>query len=166
MAAWLPCIVRRFRIHWQRKELWTKRFQFNSLQPSDTKWWYRSGLTSAQVMACYLMVPCHYQNHCIGLHFVNDDTHPSGHISCPIWPEPVLIFFTSMGQKPQTQLIQKIEQCQLTNSMLNYLENKYKHHIDGLVQERRMIWKWHCDTSCLIQAQANMGTTKIGSSCR
>ena len=36
----------------------------NSLWPSDTIWWQRSGSTLAQVMACCLMTPSHYLNQC------------------------------------------------------------------------------------------------------
>ena len=36
----------------------------NSLWPSDTIWWYSSGSTLAQVMACCLMAPSHYLNQC------------------------------------------------------------------------------------------------------
>ena len=36
---------------------------FNSLWPSDTKWWQRSGSTLAQVMACCHTAPSHYLNH-------------------------------------------------------------------------------------------------------
>ena len=38
--------------------------QFNSLRPSDAIWRHRSGSTLAQVMACRLMAPSHYLNHC------------------------------------------------------------------------------------------------------
>ena len=34
----------------------------NSLWPSDTMWWHRSGTTLAQVMACCLMAPSRYLN--------------------------------------------------------------------------------------------------------
>ena len=37
---------------------------FNSLWPSDTMWWHRSGSTLVQVMACYLTAPSHYLNQC------------------------------------------------------------------------------------------------------
>ena len=37
---------------------------YNSLGPSDTIWWYRSGSTLAQVMACCLTAPSHYLNQC------------------------------------------------------------------------------------------------------
>ena len=37
---------------------------FNSLWPSETIWWYRSGSTLAQVMACCLTAPSHYLNQC------------------------------------------------------------------------------------------------------
>ena len=37
---------------------------FNSLWPSDTIWWKRSGSTLAQVMACCLAAPSHYLNQC------------------------------------------------------------------------------------------------------
>ena len=36
----------------------------NSLWPSGTVWWHRSGSTLAQVMACCLTAPSHYQNQC------------------------------------------------------------------------------------------------------
>ena len=36
----------------------------NSLWPSDTIWWQRSGSTLAQVMACCLSAPSHYLNQC------------------------------------------------------------------------------------------------------
>ena len=36
----------------------------NSLWPSDTIWWHKSGSTLAQVMACCLMAPSHYLNQC------------------------------------------------------------------------------------------------------
>ena len=36
----------------------------NSLGPSDTIWWQRSGSTLAQVMACCLTAPSHYLNQC------------------------------------------------------------------------------------------------------
>ena len=36
----------------------------NSLGPSDTIWWRRSGSTLAQVMACCLTAPSHYLNQC------------------------------------------------------------------------------------------------------
>ena len=35
---------------------------FNSLWPSDAIWWQKSQSTLAQVMACCLMAPSHYQN--------------------------------------------------------------------------------------------------------
>ena len=38
--------------------------KINSLWPSDTIWWNRSGSTRAQVMACCLMAPSHYLNQC------------------------------------------------------------------------------------------------------
>ena len=34
------------------------------LRPSDAIWWYKSGSTMAQVMACCLTAPGHYLNHC------------------------------------------------------------------------------------------------------
>ena len=37
---------------------------FNSLLSSNAIWWHRSGSTLAQVMACCLMAPSHYLNHC------------------------------------------------------------------------------------------------------
>ena len=37
---------------------------FNSLWPSDAKWWHRSGWTLVQVMACCLMAPSNYLNQC------------------------------------------------------------------------------------------------------
>ena len=36
----------------------------NSLWPSDTMCWHRSGSALAQVMACCLMAPSHYLNQC------------------------------------------------------------------------------------------------------
>ena len=36
----------------------------NSLWPSDTLWWQRSGSTLGQVMACCLTAPSHYLNQC------------------------------------------------------------------------------------------------------
>ena len=36
----------------------------NSLWLSDIIWWHRSRSTLAQVMACCLMAPCPYLNHC------------------------------------------------------------------------------------------------------
>ena len=36
----------------------------NSLWPSDTIWWHRSGSTLAQVLACCLTAPSHYLNQC------------------------------------------------------------------------------------------------------
>ena len=39
-------------------------FQLNSLWPSDTIWWQRSGSTLAQVIACCLTAPSHYLNQC------------------------------------------------------------------------------------------------------
>ena len=36
----------------------------NSMWPSDTMWWQRSGSTLAQVMACCLTVPSHYLYQC------------------------------------------------------------------------------------------------------
>ena len=38
--------------------------ELNSLWPSDTIWWHRSGLALAQVMACCLIAPSHYLNQC------------------------------------------------------------------------------------------------------
>ena len=37
---------------------------FNSLRSSDTIWQHRTGSTLAQVMACCLTAPRHYQNQC------------------------------------------------------------------------------------------------------
>ena len=37
---------------------------FNSLWPSDTIWWHRSGSTLAQVMACCHQAPSHYLIQC------------------------------------------------------------------------------------------------------
>ena len=39
-------------------------FFINSLRPSDTIWWHRSGSTLVQVMACCLTAPSHYLNQC------------------------------------------------------------------------------------------------------
>ena len=36
----------------------------NSVWPSDTIWWYRSGSTLSLVMACCLTTPSHYLNQC------------------------------------------------------------------------------------------------------
>ena len=36
----------------------------NSVAPSDTTWWHRSGSTLVQVMACCLMTPNQYLTHC------------------------------------------------------------------------------------------------------
>ena len=36
----------------------------NSLWPSDTTWWLRSGSTLVQAMACCLMAASHYMNWC------------------------------------------------------------------------------------------------------
>ena len=36
----------------------------NSWWPTDIIWWHRSGSTLAQVMACFLTAPSHYQNFC------------------------------------------------------------------------------------------------------
>ena len=36
----------------------------NSLWPSDAIWWYRSGSTLAQTMACCPMSPSHFLNQC------------------------------------------------------------------------------------------------------
>ena len=36
----------------------------NSLRLSDATWWYRSGSTLVQVMACCLTAPSHYLNQC------------------------------------------------------------------------------------------------------
>ena len=36
----------------------------NSLLPGDALWWYRSWSTLAQIMACCLIAPSHYLNHC------------------------------------------------------------------------------------------------------
>ena len=41
-----------------------KVMQVNSLRPSGTIWWHRSGSTLAQVMSCCLMAPSHYLNQC------------------------------------------------------------------------------------------------------
>ena len=41
-----------------------KNVQVNSLWPSDTIWWHRSGLTLVQVMPCCLTAPSHYLNQC------------------------------------------------------------------------------------------------------
>ena len=41
-----------------------KALEFNSLWPSDTIWWQRSGSTLVQVMACCLTAPSYYLNHC------------------------------------------------------------------------------------------------------
>ena len=38
--------------------------RFNSLRPSDTKWWHRFGSTLAQVLAWCLTAPSHYLNQC------------------------------------------------------------------------------------------------------
>ena len=38
--------------------------RINSLWPSDTIWWHKSGSTLAQVMACCLTAPSHYLNQC------------------------------------------------------------------------------------------------------
>ena len=48
----------------------------NSLWPNDTIWWHKSGSTLAQVMACCLMAPSHYLNHC-WLIFSKVQWHPS-----------------------------------------------------------------------------------------
>ena len=45
---------------WHQSNGWQNRF--NSPWPSDTIWWYRSGSTLAQVMACCLTAPSHYLN--------------------------------------------------------------------------------------------------------
>ena len=42
--------------------LYAIKWVINSLWPSDTIWWPRSGSTLAQVMACCLMAPSHYLN--------------------------------------------------------------------------------------------------------
>ena len=42
----------------------TIHHQINSLWPSDTIWWHRSGSTLDQVMAWCLMAPSHYLNQC------------------------------------------------------------------------------------------------------
>ena len=39
-------------------------FHINSLWPSDTIWWQRSGSTLTQVMACCLTTPSHYLSQC------------------------------------------------------------------------------------------------------
>ena len=36
----------------------------NSLWPGDAMWWHKSGSTLAQVRACCLTAPSHYQNQC------------------------------------------------------------------------------------------------------
>ena len=39
-------------------------FPINSMWPSDTIWWHRSGSKLAQVMVCCLMAPSHYLTQC------------------------------------------------------------------------------------------------------
>ena len=51
---------------WRKKvinSLWPSD-TINSLWPNDAIWWHSSGSTLAQVMACCLMAPSHYQNQC------------------------------------------------------------------------------------------------------
>ena len=43
---------------------WFSLTAINSLWPSDTIWWQRSGSILAQVMACCLTAPSHYLNQC------------------------------------------------------------------------------------------------------
>ena len=56
---------------------------FNSLWPSDAKWWQRSGSTLAQVMDCCLKAPSHYLTQCwlnirkVQWHLGNFTTHTS-----------------------------------------------------------------------------------------
>ena len=46
-------------IYWEYEPMFA-----NSLWPSDTILWHRSGSTWVQVMACCLMAPSHYLNQC------------------------------------------------------------------------------------------------------
>ena len=41
-----------------------RRWNLNSLRPSDAIWWHRSGSSLAQIMACCLTAPSHYLNQC------------------------------------------------------------------------------------------------------
>ena len=43
---------------------WPMSYTVNSLRPSDTIWWQRSGSSLAQVMACCLTAPSHCLNQC------------------------------------------------------------------------------------------------------
>ena len=51
-------------ISFWKRHIFLQCFQVNSLGPSDAIWRQRSGSTVAQVMACCLMAPSHYQNQC------------------------------------------------------------------------------------------------------
>ena len=51
-------------VHCMKLKKFECPFPFNSLWPSDTIWWYRSGSTLAQVMAWCLTAPSHYLNQC------------------------------------------------------------------------------------------------------
>ena len=48
-------------------QMYTRCYSVNSLWPSDVIWWYRFGLTLAQVLACCLMTPSHYLHQCWSL---------------------------------------------------------------------------------------------------
>ena len=61
--------VRIFNNVWNSERWWVHVNCFdirslNSLRPSDTIWWQRSGSTLAQVIACCLTAPSHYLNQC------------------------------------------------------------------------------------------------------
>ena len=47
-----------------RGYIWVRTCLTHCVGRSNTIWWYRSGSTLAQVMACCLMAPSHYLNQC------------------------------------------------------------------------------------------------------
>ena len=84
----------------------------NSLWPSDTIWWHKSGSTLAQVMACCLTAPSHYLNQCwliiskVQWHrFKSNFTRDTPAISPWNWLEKLLSkFFVQISQGPMSWL--------------------------------------------------------------
>ena len=44
--------------------IFISELNINSLWPSDTIWWHRTGSTLVQAMTCCMMAPSHYLNQC------------------------------------------------------------------------------------------------------